>query len=64
MKITCTAHKREDGIDLRCTREHHHKGLHRWAEDTNYYPFGRLDPDDPVDQAIVRAWNKPYRCPD
>ncbi len=22
------------------------------------YPFGKLDPDDPLDQAFVKAWNK------
>lgn len=26
--------------------------------DPNYYPFGKLDPDDPLDQAFVNAFNK------
>lgn len=24
-----------------------------------FYPFGKLDPDNPIDQAIVRAFNRP-----
>ena len=26
--------------------------------DGSYYPFGRLDPDNPIDQAIVEAFNR------
>lgn len=54
----CIAHKVERGRDLRCERPHGHDGRHRWEVDDNFYPFGRLDPDDPISQAIVRAFNK------
>lgn len=54
---TCTAYKVAYGVALRCTRPHKHKGNHRWAKDEGLYPLGRLDPDDPIDQAMVRAWN-------
>jgi len=56
--LTCTAHKTQYGVQLRCIRPHKHKGRHRWAKDDNIYPFGRLDPDDPFDQMIVEAWNR------
>ena len=58
MTSTCIANKVEYGIALRCSRPHKHKGNHRWAKDEECYPLGRLDPDDPFDQAFVRAWNR------
>ena len=56
--VRCIAHRTEHGIDLRCTRPHKHKGNHRWAVDRDFYPFGRLDPDNRLDQVIVEAWNR------
>lgn len=56
--VVCIKTKVQYGMVLRCTRPNHHKGNHRWAEDKNFYPFGRLNPDDPIDQAIVSAFNK------
>ncbi len=54
----CIANKIQYGIQLRCQQPYNHTGRHRWAEDKHIYPFGRLDPNDPLDQAIVRAWNR------
>jgi hypothetical protein len=59
--MKCIAHKEKYGVELRCTREHHHKGRHLWARDDGFYLLGRLDPDNPLDQAIVAAWNKGTR---
>lgn len=28
------------------------------AHDPPFRPFGKLDPNDPIDQAIVRGWNR------
>lgn len=28
------------------------------GREDEYYPFGKLDTDDPIDQAIVNAFNK------
>ena len=30
------------------------------VRDDNFYPFGKLDPNDPIDQAIVKAFNRQY----
>ena len=30
----------------------------RCPPDKSFRPFGKLDPDDPLDQAFVNAWNK------
>lgn len=54
----CCDYKYSHGIYLRCSRPLHHSQRHAWAVDTGFYPMGRLDPDDPLDQAFVRAWNK------
>lgn len=54
----CTANKVQYGISLRCDRRYKHAGNHRWTKDEDIYPFGRLDPEDPFDQAIVKAFNK------
>jgi hypothetical protein len=56
--ISCVSYKVVHGVTFRCCRPFRHSGRHRWKVDLNIYPFGRLDPDDPIDQAIVRAWNK------
>ena len=57
-KVQCIAHKTEHGIDLRCVKDNKHPGRHRWEVDEGFYPFGRLDPDNFLDQAFVNAWNK------
>lgn len=54
----CIANKKQYGIILKCVKPHEHKGNHKWKKDENYYPFGRLDPDNLFDQALVNAFNK------
>jgi hypothetical protein len=56
--VNCIAHTVKYGVSLRCTRLYKHKGRHKWAKDDNIYPVGRLDPDDPFDQALVAAFNR------
>lgn len=36
----------------------------RELEGKDFYPFGKLDPNDLIDQAIVKAFNKPLRKKD
>ena len=61
MADTCTAHRTQYGIELRCQRTYGHKGHHRWAKDEGFYPFGRLNPGNLLDQALVAAWNRAVR---
>ena len=61
MVDTCTAHRTQYGIELRCQRPYGHEGYHRWAKDDGFYPFGRLDPGNPFHQSFVAAWNRGVR---
>ena len=55
----CGAYWADEGGEWMCRRPLGHRGGHSinvGIEDG--YPFGRLDPKNPIDQSIVKAWNR------